>query len=268
MRPPHSSVVVGSRGCESCEPWVTPKTLRSAAVVAILGMTLAPNPGRTLQAGSGAAVSNLQPASPQYSISNNWSGYVALNGHFTSVSGTFTVPHITRYLPGSTLSEWVGVDGYADSFLIQAGVNVIPAGPGQVLIEPWWEELPSPQQLAYGVLARMGDTVTVVLNRLRGDAWRIALMDNTNNDMFSTQLHYAGPLSSAEWIVEANNQVNGAATVLARFQPAINFSDLDLSDPQPTLTKLAMVQGSRVISSPSLLVQRRFTVTYGTVAPE
>ncbi|HXW82095.1 MAG TPA: G1 family glutamic endopeptidase, partial [Acidimicrobiales bacterium] len=103
----------------------------------------------------------LTPGSEQNAVTTNWSGYVLTAGQYTAINGAFTVPQVTRYVAGSTVSEWVGVDGYGNSSLVQAGVDEIPEGPGKEMVVPWWEVLPSPQVTATGVMVRVGDTVTV-----------------------------------------------------------------------------------------------------------
>ncbi|MHB8313648.1 MAG: hypothetical protein ACYDD0_10175, partial [Candidatus Dormibacteria bacterium] len=55
--------------------------------------------------------------------SANWSGYEVGDGPYTSVAGTFTVPDLAPSGTYSAMAEWVGIDGAANSSLIQAGVG-------------------------------------------------------------------------------------------------------------------------------------------------
>jgi Peptidase A4 family len=109
-------------------------------------------------------------------------------------------------------------------------VDEIPEGPGEALVVPWWEALPSPQKLADGVMARAGDTVTVALRRTARTRWAVTIVDRTNGDAFATDIVYSGPLTSAEWIVEANSDLNGTSTSLAPYKPCVTFSRLTASD--------------------------------------
>ncbi|GEM_PF-3633773 len=203
--------------------------------------------------------------------SSNWSGYVMGGGPYMSVTGTFTVPRAQGYAKGATVSEWVGIDGWANGSLIQAGVNEIPDGPGMAAIEPWWQVMPLPQQLATGVMARPGDTVTVSIRKLATDHWVLRLADDTNGDVFATSYRYGGPATSAEWVVEANSQLDGSITALARYSPAVDFTGLG-AEGQPgaqpaTLQRVVMVQGGSYVSTPSPLSAAGFRVAYGPAAP-
>ncbi len=171
------------------------------------------------------------PSTQDDTTSSNWSGYVETNGPFTAITGTFVVPSVTQYLAGSTVSEWVGVDGWANRSLIQAGVNEVPQSSGEVLVEPWWEVLPARQKDATGVVVAVGDRVTVTISKVNGSMWSISLTDRTNGDVFSTDKDYQGQLSSAEWIVEANEQADGRVTQLAHYGPRVSFTKLGVIGP-------------------------------------
>lgn len=222
-----------------------------------------------------------------FATSGNWSGYVATGTSYTEASGTFSVPGVSRYLAGSTASEWVGVDGWSDSSLIQAGVNEVPVGRGSTLFEPWWEIVPGPQHLAPGMMVRPGDRVTVKVAEATPGSWSISLVDDTDGDSFSTVQPYGGPATSAEWVVEADATAAGAPTKLAPLAGKVTFSaaaldnapvapggslesgtELGSAPPSTeaspagatTFTKVVMVQGGNTVSAPSLLAGGTFTV--------
>ena len=217
--------------------------------------------------GPAGALSALVPAPATSATSDNWSGYLVACSPCTAVKGTFTVPSVQHYVAGATVSEWVGIDGWADNSLIQAGVNEIPEAPGETLLEPWWEVLPGPQQLAPGVMVSGGDSVTVSIRQVNPDRWRISLTDCTNSDNFTTTRPYSGPSSSAEWIVEADLQASGAPTTLAPYAPEVPFTDLSVGGQPTTLSRVVMVQHARDVSTPSALGVGTFAVAYGTTAP-
>ena len=220
--------------------------------------TAGPGPSATL-AGPGGLTAHATSA--------NWSGYVASGAAFTNVTGTFTVPAIGRYVAGTTVSEWVGIDGWSDSTLIQAGVNEIPLGEGTAMVEPWWEVLPAPEQLASGVMARAGQQITVTITQLTPGTWSISLRDDSNGDEFNTRQLYAGTLQSAEWIVEADNTSDGKPTSLAPYKPSVSFTGLALTGRRTGLTQLQMQQSGNAVSTPSALAEQGFNVTYGAHAP-
>jgi len=200
-------------------------------------------------------------AGTQDASSGNWSGYVAQGGPYASVTGTFSVPHTGKYLAGSTLSEWVGIDGWTDDSLLQAGVDEIPQKSGSALVEPWFEVLPSPQRLVPGVMVRPGDLVTVTLAQA-GQQWRISLADDSNGEAFNIAVRYEGDLTSAEWIVEANSGPDGSTTPLSPYQPAVLFSGARLAGPQSTLDAVTMNQSGAEVSAPSPITMASFRVTY------
>jgi len=161
----------------------------------------------------------LEPGS-----SNNWAGVVdttASTSEVTSVSGTFTVPTLETTQPasctaadGCQLSEWVGVDGFNDSSLIQAGVDIIPqfSSTGQLIaesIQPWWEELPAPETpetlttaAGAAITPQPGDEIQVTLAEDPSGNWTTTVTDLTQGGSFTVTASYGGPGQSAEWILE------------------------------------------------------------------
>ena len=177
--------------------------------------------------------------------SSNWSGYVELNGPFSEVTGTFSVPSLVAGTsPADQIAVWVGIDGgNGDNSLIQAGFNESP-DPGSAsgfVIQPWWEILPASETYINSVEIEAGDTVTVAIAQISGTQWGITLTDNTNGESFTTDQTYSGPASTAEWIVEALT-VNGGVSALAPYSPAVSFSDLGFVGTDTTLQEVVMVQ--------------------------
>jgi hypothetical protein len=255
--------------------WAVVPVLLSPSAVASYLAGAASNVGlvRTaafVQAGPAAAGRTLAspaPSTPQETTSGNWSGYVETNGPFTAITGTFVVPSVTHYRAGSTVSEWVGVDGWANRSLIQAGVNEVPQKSGDVLVEPWWEVLPARQKDATGVVVAVGDTVTVTIGKVSGSMWSITLTDRTNGDVFSTDKEYEGQLSSAEWIVEANEQADGSVTELAHYGPRVSFTKLGVTGRQTTVVRVVMSQQGERVSTPSAAIRGAMSVSYGSAVP-
>jgi hypothetical protein len=188
--------------------------------------------------------------------SYNWSGYVyETTGAYTSASGTFTVPALNSSDPSdSALAEWVGVDGWDDSDLIQAGVEEQPGSAPY----SWWEILPAPETEIDDLTIAAGNTVTVDLaqaqpvadcsvvdgegDTVTGSEWNITLKNDSTNQSFSTQQCFGGASSSAEWIVEApeeqvvqHHQTIDEIVPLADFSPNIAFTDLGTSTASATL---------------------------------
>jgi Peptidase A4 family/Putative Ig domain len=202
--------------------------------------------------------------------SSNWSGYTELDGTFSQVMGTFSVPSLPAGTPhADQMSVWVGIDGgNGDNSLIQAGFNETPdsASPSGFVIQPWWEILPASETYINNVDIAAGDTVTVAIEQISGAQWGITLTDDTNGESFSTDQTYTGPTSTAEWIVEALT-VNGGVSTLAPYSPAVRFSDLGFVGSDTTLQEVVMVQTGVQVSTPSALTPNGFNVAYGNSPP-
>ena len=204
-------------------------------------------------------------------LSSNWSGYVELNGPFTSVTGTFTVPSLFAGTPpGDQMSEWVGIDGgNGDNSLIQSGFNESPDpnDPNDFVIQPWWEILPAAETYIPTVQVLVGDHVTVTIDQISGTDWGITLKDDTNGEAFTTDRTYSGPTSTAEWILEALT-VSGKVATLAPYSPVVTFSDLGFSGSVTKLQEVFMVQSGDQVSTPSTMTANGFNVAYGSNAPQ
>jgi hypothetical protein len=127
---------------------------------------------------------------------------------------------------------------------------------------------PAPRQKdATGVVVAVGDRVTVTISKVSGSMWSIKLTDGTNGDVFSMDKEYEGQLSSAEWIVEANEQADGKITQLAHYGPRVSFTKLGVTGPQTTVIRVVMSQQGELVSTPSAAVRGAMSVSYGIVVP-
>jgi len=231
------------------------------------------------QAVSGAVTIAVSAASPTSALSGqlfsttNWSGYVAGDGPFTSVSGTFSVASLDAGTPGNALlTEWVGIDGWGNNSLIQAGVTQYPdpSDPGTFHIQPWWTVLPTDGVAINisGMTVSAGDEVTINIAQVAGTQWDIQLVDDTNGQNFTTEQTYGGPGGSAEWIAEAP-VVGGRVAQLAPYNPTIHFTNLRNSPLNTTVQEVEMIQNGNPFSTstPSALTAKGFNVAYGANAP-
>jgi hypothetical protein len=191
---------------------------------------------------------------PHVVPSSNWSGYV-LTGKFTEAHGTFTVPTVET--GGGALAEWVGVDGYDNSDLIQAGVSEQGG-----LDYAWWEILPSVSVPIWRMKVSPGDQITVGARRYSGDEWVIDILDRSTLQFFFQQFKYNGPASSVEWIVEAPTSLfSGQEQVLP--YDGVQFSGLTYTGNAVDYHDAWMVQGGSVQSLPSTLPSTRVLVANG-----
>ncbi|HEX5430216.1 MAG TPA: G1 family glutamic endopeptidase [Patescibacteria group bacterium] len=128
--------------------------------------------------------------------SYNWAGYVSVDaGVYTAISGTWTVPTPTDNDYNSD-AAWVGIGGVTSDDLIQAGTLN-----SNGVTESWYETLPdviTPLPLRISP----GDKVSVSLDWLSGNVWKLDFRNDTTNKDYSTSIYYASSFSSAEWVEE------------------------------------------------------------------
>jgi hypothetical protein len=211
-----------------------------------------------------AVAAPRQPLVTAYQ-SSNWSGYAVEGGGFSGAQGSFTVPTLTGTPAQADTSEWVGVDGVSNASLIQAGVHEVNQA-GTVSTYAWWEILPAAETAidpaAFPVAA--GDTVTVQLRRVATHWWKITLVDGTHT--FSITRPYSGPLTSAEWIVEAPSY-GSTIQQLGNFSTTpVAFSNMAVNGVQMAFDQIVLLQNG-FASTPTTLLPTGFTVNYAPVGP-
>ena len=185
-----------------------------------------------------------KPAVPHVVPSSNWSGYVVTGKALTEVHGTFTVPEIGQ--GGGALAEWVGVDGFADSDLIQAGASETPYGDYL-----WWEILPAPSVDIPWMRVSPGDEITVGVRRGTGHKWIVDILDRATLQFFYQDFQYNGPLTSAEWVVEAPTSLYSGQEPALPYQGAVQFSGLTMTGQAHRFADVWLIQGGAVQSVPS-----------------
>lgn len=152
--------------------------------------------------------------------SNNWAGYIATGGTFTSVSGSWTVPQVNTTGTSSD-ATWLGIGGTASSHLIQTGTQALANNNGQVSYQAWYEMLPANSQ-KIPLTINPGDSITASIVQQSANQWTISLSDSTTGRNYQTTVTYAASLSSAEWIEEM--PVRGRT-----FIPLDNFGSVQFS---------------------------------------
>lgn len=155
------------------------------------------------QSASGSPSSPGSSTIPVTSLnqSQNWAGYAATGGTFTSVSGTWTVPTVSTATSPAANATWVGIGGVTSTDLIQAGTQAIVQG-GQVTYAAWIETLP---QSSHDVTLTVspGDKVSVSITQQSTGNWQVTIKDLTTGKSYQTSVYYQSSLSSAEWIEES-----------------------------------------------------------------
>jgi Peptidase A4 family len=181
----------------------------------------------------------------------NWSGYALTGGPFTSISGTFTV---ASPMPGpqcsDQMAEWVGIDGFANSDLIQAGIDeTAPCDGDAVSIQAWWEILPGAEQPITSMNVSVGDVMEVIITNTSGHTWLITVDDQTTGVYWHNTFQYNAPLASAEWIVEAPTQFMGITTIMP-YTP-VAFTHLSVTGPVKAKDAMWLKESGLRLSIPS-----------------
>jgi hypothetical protein len=242
---------------------------RVVAIIAANPVVTAPSPPSVAPAA--VAYPALSQVPMSVTDSQNWSGYMATGGPYTSVSGAFTVPSVSLAAPAQDMvSEWVGLDGSSGGSLLQAGVTVVPVpgSPGGPEVYAWWEVLPAPCQPVTAMAVKPGDEVSIAIDQVGGDGWVIHLDDGTNGQGDTQNVSYGGPGASAEWIVEAPTDTETRQPLpLAPYTPAVEFTNLSATGTSSAMTDLVMAQSGQTVSVPSPLTPAGFSVAYAAAGP-
>jgi Peptidase A4 family len=202
--------------------------------------------------------------------SSNWSGYALSGSGYTSVSGSWTVQAVTAGHGSSYSSQWIGIDGFNNSNLIQTGTESDFVN-GAARYDAWWEILPAAETVIPSMTVHPGDHMTASVVKGSGSSWTITIKDDTTGASFSTVKTYTGPQTSAEWIEEAPTVGGHVATLanygLTTFDPGtINGS----ASPNLSATDSGiMVQRNRQVSTPSNPDRDAdgFNMEYGSTVP-
>lgn len=217
-----------------------------------------------------APTPGLHAASVNGWAAKNWSGYARAGSGFTAVTGHWTVPTVGATRRSTFSSSWVGIDGFDNSSLIQAGTEQDWIG-GAPSYSAWWEILPAPETLIPSsvVAVHPGDKIAVSITR-GVPKWTITLTDTTTGRSFSTQQAYAGPRASVEWIQESpfvgNHLAKLATFSTTPFDPGtINGVSAGLVASESGV----LVRGRRQLATPSVPDSDTdgFAVAYGAIAP-
>ncbi len=201
--------------------------------------------------------------------SSNWSGY-AITGSFTSVTGSWIVPSAAPTKGNTYSSDWVGIDGFKNSNLIQTGTESDYSN-GAARYGVWWEILPAAATFITSMTIHPGDHMSASIKKGSGSTWTISITDNTTGQSFSTQKSYSGPGTSAEWILEAPT-VGGHQALLAHYSSPDKFDPGTANGANPHLTASdggVLIQRNRQVSTPSNPDSDTdgFNMAYGSTAP-
>jgi hypothetical protein len=199
--------------------------------------------------------------------SSNWSGYAVTGVTYSSVTAKWIVPVVSASRNATYSSDWVGIDGFKNSSLIQTGTESDYYN-GSAHYDAWWEILPAAETVIPSIKVKPGDTVTASITKGLSSSWRITITDGSQS--FTTTQTYRGPRTSAEWIEEAPT-VGGRIAPLANYGHT-TFDPGTVNGGNPKLTATeggVMVQQRIQVSTPSNPDRDTdgFNIAYGASAP-
>jgi hypothetical protein len=217
----------------------------------------------------------------------NWSGYAQhtkTKGMFSGVEDTWEVPKVSTTKPGKQFaSDWVGIGGYSENTLVQAGTTEWNDN-GKAMYNAWSEVLPQSVR-PFELKIRPGDMVKAIVREVSPDVWVMKVVDLTTGKSDVKTVPYRSSGESAEAIHE-RPQVAGGVSKLARTSDVTFFpGTFATSGPgvpiwEPLLgtlsgAKLAQVvmvnnKGTAILASPSppSATELGFCVADGPIPPQ
>ena len=201
--------------------------------------------------------------------SSNWSGYALTGSGYSSVTAHWVVQAVSRSHKATYSSEWVGIDGFSNSSLIQTGTESDYYN-GAAHYDAWWEILPAAETVIPSIVVSPGDQMSATMTKGSGSSWTITISDMSRNETFSTVQTYTGPQTSAEWIEEAPS-VGGRIAPLANYGQT-TFDPGTVNGINPGLTASdggVMIQKGIQVSTDSNPDSDTdgFNMAYGATAP-
>jgi hypothetical protein len=183
------------------------------AVTAPAELVPNPNPNTKARARAQATVGAAANAA-----SFNWSGYVANDGGYTSVTSNWIQPAVTCSSNG-IVSFWVGLDGWTNGTVEQTGTGA-DCRTGKPQYYAWWQTFPANSQQTYVVTVAPGDSLSSTVSFADGQ-YTLVLTDSTQAWTKTTVAAApAGSANASAEIVAEAASVNKAVTLLPEFATA------------------------------------------------
>jgi hypothetical protein len=166
--------------------------------------------GDVMHHSSGTTASHLTPVSSAHhhgkvilhATSDNWAGYAATGGNYTSVSSSWVQPAVNCGSEDTYSSFWVGIDGDGTSSVEQTGTEADCSG-GTASYSSWYEMYPA-YPVNYSDDVEPGDSFTGSVSTDGSGNFTLTLTDNTQGWSEKTnQSSTTAQDGSAEIIAEA-----------------------------------------------------------------
>lgn len=163
-----------------------------------------------------------------------WSGYMVASdvkidvqnrsSAVSSVSGSWVVPAVNPSENNTFSGIWVGIGGYGEETLIQAGTEQEYVN-DKAVYYAWYELFPNYLIHIPSIHVKPNDTITASISLINENTntWTITIKDVTRNEQFKKTFIYNSSRLSAEWVVE-RPKVNGTVSTLANFE-SVTFTE-------------------------------------------
>jgi|ERR1022692_5969 hypothetical protein len=224
--------------------------------------------------------------------SYNWSGYAQSdsNGTYKAIKDTWTVPTVNTTLSGDQYSsDWVGIGGFSDSTLVQAGTEADNIG-GTAKYDAWTEILPASEVVIPGLTIKPGNKIMTTVEETKTGTWKMTVDDLTTGKSGGKTVSYSSSGASAEavherpCIADGCTSVNDLATLTKTNNVTFDPGDFSTAKPgtfvwdallkpasKATLDEIFMLNNTDTadIASPSKPDSDSdgFTVAYGSKSP-
>ncbi|MBV8958604.1 MAG: hypothetical protein JOZ37_13500 [Actinobacteria bacterium] len=207
---------------------------------------------------------DLKAARTRKTISQNWSGYVASGGRFTTVSGSWTVPAVNcSSTPNGVVALWVGIDGAGSKTVEQTG-TFSACDQGSASYAAWYEAFPASSIILPNPVGP-GDNMSATVTNTGPNTFSLVLTNNSRGWTSTNNIQVRGRLASAEAIVEAPS-LHGQIVPLADFG-STGFSNVTVNGAPLSSTRglqpVTMASlGGVVKAVPSVLSGGSFSVSW------
>ncbi len=150
--------------------------------------------------------------------STNWSGYAQAPtsaGPYKAVMSTWKVAAVTEPKSGNQYSsDWVGIDGFNNSTLVQCGTESDNIG-GKAVYDAWTEILPASEVVISGLAIHAGDRIQALVEETSANTWKMQVKDLTTGKSGGRTVSYTTPGNSVE-VIHERPEINGSLASLAK----------------------------------------------------
>lgn len=194
----------------------------------------------------------------------NWSGYVANDGGYTSVTSSWIQPTVSCTSKG-IVSFWIGLDGWTNGTVEQDGTGA-DCRTGKPAYYAWWQTFPTNSQQTYAVTVAPGDSITSTVS-YANQQYTLVLSDRTQGWTKTTTADApdGSANASAEIVAEAAS-VNSTVTQLPNFR-TVTFTNsaidgTSLPDTDAAAVDMVNSTGSVIASTGQQDANGTFDIVY------